>query len=408
MTQPFRPKPGAGSGKSSHRSAQQAARTPEQEDERRGLAYALAAHAAIAAVMLVGFLTASPSNPNPVQIELWADGNTLAAAEPETEPDSVEQPEPQAEQPAEPEPQPAPQPEPEPEPQPEPEPAPQAEPPPPPEVDPDIALEKAREEKKKREEEERRLAEQKAAEEKAAAEKAAAEKAAAEKAAAEKAAAEKKAAEKKAAEEKAAAEKKAAEEKAAAEKAAAEKAAAEKAAAEKKAAEKKAAEEKAAAEKAAAEKAEAEKKAAAEKAAAAKKAAAEKKAKEEQAKRDAIRAAMRGDALGAAGIAGGTADRNQSGGGGTDSGYAALVRKCIRDGVVYPTPPRSGSNPTVQYRANLDSSGHVTGVRILRSSGIPAFDRAVESGIRGCNPFPKPPTGKYPSYVDGNYLMYDQ
>lgn len=323
MTQPSTPKPGAGAGKPSHRSAQRPARTPEQEDERRGLAIALIAHAAIAAVMLVGFLTASPSNPNPVQIELWAEGDTLAAAEPEPQPDT---PEPAAEPAPQPEPEPQPAPQPEPQPQPQPEPPPQAEPPPPPEVDPDIAIEKAREERRKREEEEqRRLVEQK-----------------------------------------------------------------------------KAAEEKAKAEKAAAEKA------AAEKAAAAKKAAAEKKAKEEQAKRDAIRAAMRGDALGAAGIAGGTADRNQSGGGGADSGYAALVRKCIRDGVVYPTPPRNGPNPTVQYRANLDGSGHVTGVRILRSSGIPAFDRAVESGIRACNPFPKPPTGKYPAYVDGNYLMYDQ
>src|SRR5690606_5728323 len=179
-----------------------------------------------------------------------------------------------------------------------------------------------------------------------------------------------------------------------------------------KAAADKAAAEKAAAEKAAAEKAKAEKeaaaKAAAEKAEAAKKAAAAKKAQEEKAKRDAIKAAMRGDALGAAGIAGGTADRNQSGGGGNDSGYAAKVAKCIRDGVVYPTPSRNGPNPTVQYRANLNSSGNVTGVRILRSSGIPAFDRAVESGIRGCNPFPKPPAGKYPAYVDGNYLMYEQ
>src|SRR5690606_22222560 len=176
-----------------------------------------------------------------------------------------------------------------------------------------------------------------------------------------------------------------------------------------KAAADKAAAEKAAAEKAAAEKAKAEKeaaaKAAAEKAEAAKKAAAAKKAQEEKAKRDAIRAAMRGDALGAAGIAGGTADRNQSGGGGRDTGYASRVAACIRARVTYPAPPRSGANPTVQYRASLDTgSGRVTGVRITRSSGIPAFDRAVESGIRACNPFPKPPAGKYPAYVDGNYL----
>ncbi|MEO6958754.1 MAG: cell envelope integrity protein TolA, partial [Burkholderiaceae bacterium] len=199
-----------------------------------------------------------------------------------------------------------------------------------------------------------------------------------------------------------------------AEKAAEEKAAAKKAAADKKA--KEAAAEKAkeeaakeaketaakeAAKEAAAEKAAADKKA---KADAAKKAAAEKAA---NAKRDALKSAMRGDALEAAGIPGGTADRNQSGGGGNDNGYAAKVRACVRPRVAYPVPPRAQSNPTVQYRANLDAQGLVTSVQVQRSSGITAFDRAVATGIRSCSPFPKPPSGKYPSYVDGDYRMYD-
>ena len=114
MTQPPIRKPGNGSKQSAPRSAKRPLRTPEQEDERRGLAYALAAHATIAAIMFIGFLSSSPSNPNPVQIELWAEGNTLSAAEPTHEPEAPEN----IEQP--PEPQPEPQPQPEPEPQPEP------------------------------------------------------------------------------------------------------------------------------------------------------------------------------------------------------------------------------------------------------------------------------------------------
>jgi colicin import membrane protein len=116
---------------------------------------------------------------------------------------------------------------------------------------------------------------------------------------------------------------------------------------------------------------------------------------------------MRGDALEAAGIPGGTADRNQAGGGGNDNGYAAKVRACIRPRVAYPVPPRKGSNPTVQYRANLNAQGYVTSVEVQRSSGIAGFDRAVATGIQGCSPFPKPPSGKYPAYIDGHYLMYD-
>ena len=111
--------------------------------------------------------------------------------------------------------------------------------------------------------------------------------------------------------------------------------------------------------------------------------------------------------MGAAGIPGGTADRNQQGGG-RDDGYGAKVRACIRPGVAYPTPPRSGStNPTVQYRVQLSSDGKVTGVNLTSSSGNTGFDRAVETGIRRCNPFPKPSTGRYESVIDVVYRMYD-
>src|SRR3546814_10793976 len=78
------------------------------------------------------------------------------------------------------------------------------------------------------------------------------------------------------------------------------------------------------------------------------------------AKREALREAMRSDALGAAGIPGGTADRNQSGGGGSDNGYAAKVRACVRPQVIYNVPQQQGnSNPTVQYRAKQIGRAHV-------------------------------------------------
>src|SRR5690606_23959100 len=132
---------------------------------------------------------------------------------------------------------------------------------------------------------------------------------------------------------------------------------------------------------------------------AAKKAAA---AKAAAAKREAIRKAMRDDALGAAGLPGGTADRNQSGGGGTDNGYASKVRACVRPRVVYNVPPRQGSaNPTVQYEVRLSPNGTVEGVEIQRSSGNPRFDEAVKKGIQGCSPFPKPPSGNYPPVITG-------
>src|SRR3546814_15062351 len=93
---------------------------------------------------------------------------------------------------------------------------------------------------------------------------------------------------------------------------------------------------------------------------------------------------MRSDALGAAGIPGGTVDRNQSGGGGSDNGYAAKVRACVRPQVIYNVPQQQGnSNPTVQYRAKLKTNGIVEKVDIRRSYGNPRFDEEVRKGRPG-------------------------
>ena len=137
---------------------------------------------------------------------------------------------------------------------------------------------------------------------------------------------------------------------------------------------------------------------------------ADKKAKAEAAKKaaadKALKEELRSDALGAAGLPGGTADRNQAGGGRND-GYGAKVRACVQPGVSFPVPVRGTANPTAQYRVNLRPDGTIAGVKLTRSSGNPNFDRAVETGIRRCSPFPTPPTGKYPGYIDVNYNMYD-
>ena len=130
---------------------------------------------------------------------------------------------------------------------------------------------------------------------------------------------------------------------------------------------------------------------------------ARKKAAAEQALRDAFRS----DVMGATGIAGGTASQNREGGG-ADAVYAGKIRACIRPNVSFPSPVRSGNtNPAVLYRVQLKSDGSVMSVSLRRGSGNSSFDRAVENGIRRCSPFPEPPSGRYPSYIDVNYQMYD-
>jgi TonB family protein len=88
-------------------------------------------------------------------------------------------------------------------------------------------------------------------------------------------------------------------------------------------------------------------------------------------------------------------------------GYGAQVRACLQPGVKFPAPPRGNTNPATQYRVELRPDGTIASVKLTRSSGNPNFDRAVETGIRRCSPFPALPSGKYPSYIDINYNMYD-
>ena len=358
---------------------------PRQQANLRALSLALLAHLILVLMLVVGLDWKTEAN-GPLQVMLMAEGNSPVDPPPRVKP---------------PEPTPTPTPVPEPKPEPTPEPAPPPPPPPPPpvapsanptpEVDPEIALEQ--ETKRRREQE--RLEREKA--EKDAADKKAAEEAVKEK---ERIKKEVEIAKIKEAErleqrrrdaERVEADKKAKEE-------AARKVTAEKLAAAKK--EKEEAEKK--------EKEDAAKKAKEE---AAKTAAAEKKAKEEAAKRaaadQALKDAFRNDALGAAGIPGGTADRNQAGGG-RDDGYGAKVRACVQPGVAFPPPPRSGgANPVAQYRVSLKPDGQIANVNLTKSSGNPNFDRAVETGIRRCTPFPKPSSGSYPGYIDVNYNMYD-
>lgn len=363
---------------------------PKEALNWRAFGLAILAHVVLVLSLVVG-LNWKTEAEGPLQVELFMDGTTPVnppPAKPEPEPKPAPEPEP------EPTPTPEPQPEPPPPPPPPPPPVAKAAPEPKPMIDPEIALE---EERKRRAELERAQLEKEAAVKKAK-EQAAQEQQRInrEREQAEQQERDRLDQERKKTErlEREAQEKLEKEEAAKKAEILKKQDAAKKVAEEKKKKEeeaKKAKEAKIAADKKAKEIA--DKKAKAE---AAKKAAADK----------ALKEAFRSDALGAAGLPGGTADRNQAGGGRND-GYGAKVRACVQPGVSFPVPVRGTANPTAQYRVNLRPDGTIAGVKLTRSSGNPNFDRAVETGIRRCSPFPTPPTGKYPGYIDVNYNMYD-
>jgi colicin import membrane protein len=127
-----------------------------------------------------------------------------------------------------------------------------------------------------------------------------------------------------------------------------------------------------------------------------------------------LREAFRSDGAKAAGLeggrAGGTAARNQAGGGGGDGGYGDLVRACIKPNVIYTAADggAAGGNPTVTYNVQLLPTGDQAGPpRLVRSSGNAGFDRAVENGIRRCDPFPRPKSGRFESNIEVQYRMFD-
>ncbi len=323
---------------------------------------AVAVHAALLAFLWIG-VSWTAKTPITVEAEVW-DMSVQTAAAPELPPEPTVQPEPT----------------PEPEPAPEPEPVRTPPPPPPPPVveqpaptpAPDIALQREKE-RKAEEAKKKALAEKRDAEKREREEKLAEQK--------KKDEAERKLKEK---EKELLAKKEADEKKKEADKKAAALAAAEK---KKEADEKKKADQLAAA----ADKKKAD-------AAKAKAAAAE----------DAKLAKLRADELkrmaGAMGSGGSAA---KSTGPKSDGGYIAAITAAIKSSTAYPGNTDVSGNPRATFRVDQLPTGEIMSVRLVKSSGVPEFDRAVENGIKKASPLPKKKDGTVERTLDVNFSMRD-
>jgi colicin import membrane protein len=248
--------------------------------------------------------------------------------------------------------------EPEPQPQPEPPPAPKVvqEQPAPQVAPPDIALErekKRKEEKLRREQEQRELAEEKARDEAKAKELA-----------------------KKEAEKKKEADRKKAEE-----------------LAKQKQADQKAQE--------LADKKDAEKKLKLEKLAKAKAEAADK------AKLDKLRADEMKRMMAAAAGSGGTGTAAKSTAPRSDSGYVAAITAKVKSTTIYGGSTDVPDNPRVEFHVEQLPTGEIISVKKTRSSGIPAFDDAVEKGIIKASPLPKKKDGTVERSLEIGFKMKD-
>ena len=68
--------------------------------------------------------------------------------------------------------------------------------------------------------------------------------------------------------------------------------------------------------------------------------------------------------------------------------YTGRIRNAIRDKVI--VPPGMDGNPQAEFEVHLLGNGTVVAIRLLRSSGVPAYDRAVERAIDLAQPLPVP------------------
>jgi colicin import membrane protein len=155
---------------------------------------------------------------------------------------------------------------------------------------------------------------------------------------------------------------------------------------------------------------EAEKKLAAEKAdAEKKKVAAEKAAKAkadaaEQAKLDKLRDAELKRITGAAGT---TGNAEKSSAPKIDAGYVGKLTALIKSNTRFAGSTDVPGNPKASFRVELLPTGEILSVRLIKSSGVPAFDDSVERGINNSSPLPKKKDGTVERTLVVNFSMKD-
>lgn len=139
-------------------------------------------------------------------------------------------------------------------------------------------------------------------------------------------------------------------------------------------------------------------------AAAEKKKKAEAAAKAEDARLDKLR---KEELQRMAGAMGSTGTAAKSTGPRSDGGYIAAITAAIKSATAYPGNTDVAGNPRATFRVEQLPTGEIMSVRLVKSSGVPEFDRAVENGIKKASPLPKKKDGTVERTLDVNFSMKD-
>jgi len=156
------------------------------------------------------------------------------------------------------------------------------------------------------------------------------------------------------------------------------------------------------------EKKEAEEKAKEDKAKEEKKAAekaAKAKAEADQKKLEKQRAADMARIMGTAG-AGTTGTAAKATAPRLDSGYVAAITAKIKSNIAYGGSDVAG-NPRAEFKIEQLPTGEIISVRKIKSSGIPAYDLAVEAAIAKSSPLPKKKDGSVEREITAGFNMKD-
>ncbi len=97
----------------------------------------------------------------------------------------------------------------------------------------------------------------------------------------------------------------------------------------------------------------------------------------------------------------------KSTGPGRDSGYAAAISAKIKSNIAYSGSTDVSGNPRAEFKIDQLPTGEIISVRKVKSSGIPAYDSAVENAINKSSPLPKKKDGTVDRTVDAGFNMKD-
>jgi colicin import membrane protein len=113
----------------------------------------------------------------------------------------------------------------------------------------------------------------------------------------------------------------------------------------------------------------------------------------EDERREVVRKAEQARMLAQAGSSSGSPSGTPGAGGRGDAAYGALLAGIIKPRIVYSVPDGTSPNIHADFEVDLLPTGEILAVRLIKPSGLPGYDAAVERAIRRTDPFPRKPDG---------------